>query len=198
MSWWVWVIIGVAAAAVVLLAVLAATRQARSRRLRRSFGPEYDRTVSDAPTRREAEAALAERERRREQLDIRPLSAGARERYAERWRAVQARFVDDPAGAVDEADGLVTEVMTERGYPMADFEEQADLVSVDHPEVVQNYRSAHTIHERHARGEAGTEDLRRAMVHYRSLFDELLVPGDGARAGAPDDEAAPATTREGR
>lgn len=174
MSTWVWVVIAVAAVAVVLAAVWLATRSRRSRHLRESFGPEYDRTVADAPTRREAEAELAGREDRRKEIDVTPLSPAARDRYAGRWQDVQSRFVDDPPMAVREADSLVELVMVERGYPMSDFESQADLVSVDHPVVVENYRSAHAIHDAYERGDASTEDLRQAMVHYRVLFEELL------------------------
>jgi hypothetical protein len=174
MCTWIWIVIGVAIAVVVLAIAAFAARQGRSRRLRRQFGPEYDRTVSDAPTRREAENVLAEREQRRNELDIRPLTPTARDRYLKEWRAVQSRFVDEPAGAVDDADSLVQSVMAERGYPMEHFDAQADLISVDHPVVVQNYRAAHTIHGAYGRGDAGTEDLRQAMVHYRALFEELL------------------------
>jgi hypothetical protein len=174
MSTWVWVVIAVAAVAVVLAAVWLATRSRRSRHLRESFGPEYDRTVADAPTRREAEAELAGREDRRKEIDVTPLSPAARDRYAGRWQDVQSRFVDDPPMAVREADSLVELVMVDRGYPMSDFESQADLVSVDHPVVVENYRSAHAIHDAYERGDASTEDLRQAMVHYRALFEELL------------------------
>lgn len=185
MSTWIWIVIAVAVVAAVVVAA-AAARTGRSRRLKRRFGPEYDRTVSDAPNRREAEAMLAERERRRDELEIRPLAPAARERYAGEWRAVQARFVDDPAGAVGEADALVRQVMADRGYPTDDFETRADLVSVDHPVVIENYRAAHGIHEAYGRGDAGTEDLRRAMVHYRALFEELLETREPARTGTEE------------
>jgi hypothetical protein len=183
MSTWVWIVIAVAIVVALAAAVAFAARWRRSRRLRGQFGPEYDRTVSDAPTRREAEAMLAEREQRREQVDIRPLTPAARDRYLKEWRAVQSRFVDEPAGAVDDADALVQGVMGERGYPMEDFDAQADLVSVDHPGVVENYRAAHTIHRAYGRGEADTEDMRRAMVHYRALFEDLLETAEPALTG---------------
>jgi hypothetical protein len=192
MSTWIWIVIGVAIAVVVLAIAAFAARQGRSRRLRRQFGPEYDRTVSDAPTRREAENVLAEREERRKQLDIHPLTPTARDRYLQEWRAVQSRFVDEPAGAVDDADSLVQSVMAERGYPMEHFDAQADLISVDHPVVVQNYRAAHTIHGAYGRGDAGTEDLRQAMVHYRALFEELLETAE------PEASQPVATGREER
>src|SRR5205823_5748208 len=118
------------------------------------------------------------------------LSSSVREGFANRWTQTQSRFVDDPAGAVSEADGLITEVMGARGYPMTDFERQADLVSVDHPTVVQNYRTAHQIALRHGRGEASTEDLRKAMVHYRMLFDELLEDAPAIKRRKGNDIAA--------
>ena len=176
MDAWVWVVI---IAAVVVLAALVWTsyRRARSRRLREGFGPEYDRAVEERGDRREAEAHLRDREERRDSLDIRPLAPASRERYAQEWADVQARFVDEPVVAVAEADGLVTIVMRERGYPMDDFEGQAELVSVNHPSVVEDYRKGHAAFGAHSRGEASTEDLRQAMVHYRALFDELLGSG---------------------
>jgi hypothetical protein len=176
MDAWVWIVI---AAAVVVAAALiwTSSRRARTRRLRDDFGPEYDRAIQERGDRRDAEAHLREREERRETLDIRPLAPASRERYAQEWGDVQARFVDDPVGAVGEADRLVVIVMRERGYPMDDFERQAELVSVDHPTVVEDYRKGHAAFAAHDRGEASTEDLRRAMVHYRALFDELLGTG---------------------
>ena len=174
MPGWVWALIAIAAVVVLALVVWGALRARRTRTLREGFGPEYDRTVADAPSKREAEADLAERRKRREQLDVKPLSPEARDRYAESWRATQARFVDDPGGAIAEADVLIQQVMRERGYPVEDFEQRAADVSVDHPEVVNNYRAAHGVSIAHAREKATTEDLRQAMVHYRSLFAELL------------------------
>ena len=130
----------------------------------------------------EAQADLRDREKQRAQLDIRPLPEELRARFAEEWREVQERFVDQPAEAVVAADRLVHSVMEKRGYPMGDFEAQADLVSVDHPAVVENYRAAHGIHERAQQQQASTEDLREALLRYRSLFDELLQPEDGQAA----------------
>ena len=121
-----------------------------------------------------AERELESREKRVERLHIRALDPRDRERFAEAWREDQKRFVDDPKGAVMEADRLVTEVMKARGYPVADFDERVDYISVDHPRVVENYRAARVIVDRHKRGEAGTEDLRQALIYYRALFDELL------------------------
>src|SRR5439155_6404839 len=131
-------------------------------RLQEQFGPEYNRVLDDSESRREAEGELTERERRREELDIRPLPSVARRRYLAAWQTAQARFVDTPEDAVREADRLVTDVMQRRGYPMRDFDRRAADISVDHPHVVQNYRSAHAISVRIGEGEAGTEDLRKA------------------------------------
>ncbi len=171
---WGWVLIGVGAVALCLLIAWSALAARRRRGLQESFGPEYDRTVADAPTRREAESKLAERRKQRELLDVEPLEPAARERYADEWHRTQEHFVDDPAEAVGQADRLIQEVMRERGYPVEDFDQRAADVSVDHPEVVSNYRAAHGISTANARGKASTEDLRTAMVHYRSLFAELL------------------------
>ena len=160
----------------VIVAALIFMRQRRSQQLQEGFGPEYDRTLEErGGDRREAEAELHERRQRREQFEIRELEPAARDRYAERWRAAQRRFVDEPAPAVGEADALVSEVMRDRGYPVADeFDQRAADVSVDHPEVVEHYRAAHDVSGRATAGDAGTEDLRQAMVHFRALFVELL------------------------
>lgn len=169
-----WVLVAVLIVVVVVLAVLL-MRSRRSHRLQEEFGPEYERAVEERGDRREAEAELAERRERRSQLDIRPLEPGAQERYAERWQAAQRRFVDQPAPAVAEADALVSAVMSERGYPVSDeFDQRAADISVDHPVVVEHYRAAHAISLRATAGDASTEDLRQAMVHFRALFDELL------------------------
>jgi hypothetical protein len=174
MATWVWIVIAVAAVVVVALLLWSMLRTRRTRTLKEGFGPEYDRTVADAPSRREAESELAERQKRREELDVRPLDPRARDRYVQEWQATQARFVDDPGGAIAEADTLIQQVMRERGYPVEDFDQRAADLSVDHPEVVNNYRAAHGISIAHERERATTEDLRKAMQHYRSLFDELL------------------------
>jgi hypothetical protein len=171
-------VIAVAAAVVVLLAIWSAVRASRRRRLQSAFGPEYDRAVADSPTRREAEAELAERQKRREEFDIRPLSPGARDRYLREWEAAQARFVDDPQQAVGEADELIQQVMRDRGYPVEDFDQRAADLSVDHPQVVDNYRAGHAISRKTVRGDVDTEELRQAMVHYRALFEELLETAD--------------------
>jgi hypothetical protein len=172
------IVIVVVVAVIAIAAIILFTRKRRSQHLKEHFGSEYDRAVEQRGNPAKAEAELINREKRVHSFSIKPLSPEARDRYAEEWSAVQRHFVDDPAVAVTEADALVNRVMGGRGYPMADFEQRAADVSVSYPGVVQNYRSARTIVQRHGRGEAGTEDLRQAMVHYRSLFDELLdLPG---------------------
>jgi len=167
-------VLAVALIAVIAVAVWLYMQQRRTQELRTSFGPEYDRAVQEEHDPRRAERVLEERKERVEQLHIRSLPTEDRERFAEHWRSVQAQFVDDPKGATGEADRLVGEVMQARGYPVGDFEQRAADVSVNHPQVVEHYRSAHTIAQRADRGEAETEDLRQAMVHYRALFEDLL------------------------
>lgn len=146
----------------------------RRRHLTGRFGPEYQRTIDEVGNRATAERALKEREERVAALDIRPLDRQDRERFAAEWRQVQARFVDEPAQAIEEADTLIREVMQRRGYPVSDFDRRAEDLSVDHPDVVQHYRAGHDLMERSRDSGDRTEDLRQAMVHYRALFDELL------------------------
>jgi len=170
-------LIGIIIVLVVVVAVgmWLITRQQRQRAaLREQFGPEYDRAVHDYGEPGKAEAELRARTERVEQLHIRTLSTDQSAQYAQAWRAVQARFVDDPEHAIDEADHLVADVMQARGYPMADFEQRAADISVDHPAVVEHYRAAHAVASRTARGDASTEDMRQAMVHFRTLFDDLI------------------------
>jgi hypothetical protein len=176
MPTWAWIVIVVAAALIVLGAIAAWTQQRKRTQLKERFGSEYDRTVSERDDRRAAEKELADRERKRERLDIVPLSPEAEKKYSANWREVQGQFVDDPADAVNEADRLVTEVMRDRGYPIDDFDQRSDDISVDHPDVVENYRAAHAVYVKanDGNGGAGTEDLRQGFVHYRALFDELL------------------------
>jgi hypothetical protein len=164
----------VAVVVVVAIVGFLVARKRRSENLRERFGPEYDRVVKKEGEVRKAEGVLEMRAKRREKFELRPLPGDARGDFAERWRLVQEKFVDDPKGSVSRADELVNEVMAARGYPVADFEQRAADISVDHPVVVENYRAAHDIALRHSRGQASTEDMRKAMVHYRSLFDELL------------------------
>lgn len=185
---WAWIVIGVGVVVLVALAWFAMDRR-RSRHLQEKFGPEYGRTVSERGDRRAAESELREREEVRDRLEITPLSERQRERYAGEWQQVQSDFVDNPSAAVAEADRLVAEVMRERGYPVDDFEQQAAVVSVDHPEVVANYRQGHAIYESFDRGDASTEDLRQAMQHYRALFDDLLEsPAEEPLSRAPAEQ----------
>jgi len=167
-------VLAVLVAALVLAGLWLLARRRRSRRLRRQFGPEYERAVATAGSRQAAEAELEDRRLRREQLEIVGLDPGARDRHLRQWRLVQARFVDSPTEATRAADRLISEVMRERGYPVEDFEQRAADVSVDHPQVVDDYRAAHAIAEANERSEATTEDLPQALVHYRSLFEDLL------------------------
>ena len=173
MDTWVWIVLSVIVLAALALIAAATMRKRRSEQLREGFGPEYDRVVEDTGDRRAAERELSERRKRHEELDIVSLSDGVRARYAEEWRQVQARFVDEPEAAVREADQLVQRVMSDRGYPVADdFERRAADVSVDHPDVVEDFREGHRL-----AGESDTESLRQAMVHFRSLFAQLLEGG---------------------
>jgi hypothetical protein len=172
-------LIALAVAVILVIVVVAVVLYARKRKkttagLRDRFGPEYDRAVKQSGSERKAEAKLADRETRVDLLKIRDLDLAERERYVAQWQVVQSRFVDFPKGAVTEADELVCALMQTRGYPVSEFDQRAADISVDHPRVVENYRSAHNIAVRLGRGEASTEELRTAMIHYRSLFDELV------------------------
>jgi hypothetical protein len=168
----------------------------RRRALRQRFGPEYDRVVESSEDRRAAERELRERERRHAELELRPLDPASSERYSASWEEIQARFVDAPNEAVGEADELVTRLIAERGYPTGDYDDQLAHLSVEHARTLDHYRKAHEIHELNSRGEASTEQLRQALVHYRALFADLLgteplagsahTPSDG-----PDRERQP-------
>lgn len=168
--------------AVIVIAVLVVAgialmtmRRREGERLKKDFGPEYDRQVREAGgSESKAQAELLRREKRVEKLDIKPLPPEQRDAFAEDWQQVQARFVDDPERSIALADALVAEVMKARGYPVDDFEQRAADISVEHPGLVQNYRAAHEIAVRRSRGDADTEDLRSALLGYRNLFDELL------------------------
>ena len=166
--------IAIIAAIVVAVGLWFVMETRRRRRLRARFGPEYERTVHDVGNVRRAEATLEARAKRVERLQIRALSAADSARFAETWRELQTRFVDAPQEAVTEADRLIGEVMTARGYPLGDFDQRSADISVDHPQVVAHYRAARDIARRQSSGEATTEDLRQALVHYRALFEDLL------------------------
>jgi hypothetical protein len=155
------------------LAAWAYTTRRRRVSLRERFGPEYERTV-EAVGQERADALLRSRAERVSRFNLRKLTRDQADAFVREWRRIQSRFVDDPDGAVGEADQLVTQVMTARGYPLGAFDQRADDLSVDHPVVVQNYRTARALALRRQRGEAGTEEMRQAVVNYRALFDELL------------------------
>ncbi|MGA2717544.1 MAG: hypothetical protein ABSF78_01150 [Candidatus Acidiferrales bacterium] len=179
------IIIAIALVVVAGIAIWLFVRKRRTERLRAKFGgPEYARAVNEGGGRRQAEAGLDKRADRVESLHIRPLGPEDRARFVESWRRVQARFVDSPGGAVTEADQLLGDVMSTRGYPVSDFEQRAADISVDYPLVLENYRSAHEIVLRRTRGQASTEELRQAMIHYRTLFDQLAAEPELARAKA--------------
>ena len=170
--------------AIVAVGAVWAYLARRRATLRARFGPEYERAVHEVGSTRRAQAALEARARRVTTYEIRTLQRDESVRFSDRWRQLQARFVDDPAAAVAEADSLVTELMTARGYPMSEFDRRAEDLSVDHADVVHHYRKAHGIAVEHARRGASTEDLRQAVVHYRALFDELLEVSEPERRRA--------------
>lgn len=199
------IIVIVVAVLVVTGAILAwtSTRRQRTERLTEQYGPEYQRVVESAGDQRAAERELDARHQRVQGYEIRALSPEERDRYGASWKETQAHFVDDPSSAISQADLLVQEVMRARGYPMVDFEQRAADVSVDHPHVVEEYRAAHEVAERHAAGGVETEELRQAMVHYRTLFEELLETDEGTPEPEPEpraeeipqsDEEAPPTS----
>ena len=174
---------------VIVIAVAAfAAMAARRRRLKERFGPEYDRLVADQPSQRKAEAELASRERRVRRLDIRPLSAAARAEYATQWTSIQERFVDQPASAVSQAQQLVTAVLGDRGYPTEGYEQVLADLSVEHARNLEHYRAANALTDASADGQASTEDLRQAMIHYREMFDDLL--DDSAHDDSAHDDSA--------
>lgn len=167
-------VLGVVAILLIAALVYAYMRK-RSANLRQKFGPEYEHALKEQGSARLAEAKLADREKRVAKLKIRELTPEERDGFVSRWLAVQSRFVDSPREAVMDADALLSSVMSTRGYPVSDFEQRAADISVDHPRVTDNYRSAHDIAVGLGRGEANTEEMRKAMLHYRSLFDDLVT-----------------------
>ena len=180
------IIIIIAVAAVVVFAIVGialSIRKRRTEKLRTRFGSvEYTRAVTEGGSKQKAEAALNARAARVEKLDIKPLGPGDRARFIESWGKLQARFVDGPGSAVTDADQLLGDVMSTRGYPVSDFEQRAADISVDHPLVLENYRAAHQRALRQSSGKANTEELRQAMIHFRTLFDELVNEPEVARA----------------
>jgi hypothetical protein len=166
-----WIVVAVVVA---IAAIVRAIRRRRSRELQNRFGPEYDRTLRDAGSRERAEAELQRREVRHRQLEIRPLTPGARERYTEEWHVIQERFVDSPTAAIEEADRLVSNVMRDRGYPADSFDQTVSDLSVEHGADLDHYRAAHAIALRADADKTNTEELRQAFVHYRALFESLL------------------------
>jgi hypothetical protein len=180
------IVIALAVVAVLIVASTAMARRRRSDHLKSRFGREYEHALEAKGDRGKAEAELAAREKRVEKLDIRPLDDSERQRFTNRWTEVQARFVDDPPRAVAFADALLADVMKARGYPVSDFKQRAGDISVDHPHVVEHYRAGHDIALRHERGQASTEELRQAMIHYRALFEDLV----GAAAPAAREKEA--------
>jgi hypothetical protein len=183
---WGWILIAAIVVVAVVAVIVAGSRSNRKRTegLKQRFGPEYERTVAETGDQSEAEKELAAREHMREKLTIVPLTAQSLGHHAQSWRAVQTAFVDDPTSAVGEADRLVTTVMSERGYPVDDFDRRAADISVDHPTVVENYRAAHGIYLSQEAGTVDTEAQRQAFVHYRALFDKLLETDESQEAHA--------------
>jgi hypothetical protein len=178
------IVLVIALVAAIGAAIWLYTRNKRTEALQDRFGPEYDRALSTHHDQSKAERELKDREERVDHLNIRPLDREERDRFADRWKTVQAQFVDDPSAATDDADQLVGEVMATRGYPVGDFEQRAADVSVNHPRVVEHYRAAHEIAMRNAHGNADTEQLRQALVHFRALFEDLLEEEAPARTEA--------------
>jgi len=185
---------------VIIAAIVYGVQAGRRKKLQSTFGPEYDRVVADTGNRTEAEKELREREKRHAELELKELSPESQQRYRAAWEEVQIQFVDNPSAAVGTADELVTRLITERGYPTAEYDERLADLSVEHASTLEHYREAHKISERNTAGEATTEDLRQALVHYRALFADLLgtdpVPTTpGTTTSDPDDAPAPAPRR---
>ncbi|WP_329063749.1 hypothetical protein [Amycolatopsis sp. NBC_01480] len=187
-----WLIVVIVVVAVVVIAAVAwlVLQETQRKRLQRKFGPEYTRAVEENESPRAAQRDLADRERRHQELDIHPLSPSTRERYAQRWALIQEKFVDQPAGAVDEADEVLVSLMAERGYPTEGYDQQLSDLSVRHSSTLKHYRAAHETHTRHAETALSTEELRDAMVHYRTVFEDLLTDGADRPHGTDREQAA--------
>lgn len=201
MDTWIWIVVAVVVVLIVAAALVGAYMQQQSRRtvqLKKGFGPEYDRAVDKYGDRKEAEGALRDRRERVAKLQLRPLTTSERARFQDSWTQTQAHFVDEPAEAISDAKGLVDEAMQARGYPVGDFDQKADDISVDHPYVVENYRSARKVALANERGEASTEELRQGLVHYRALFTKLLDAGSAEADTARPDERRSRTGRNER
>lgn len=168
------VVSGVLVVALLIAVISYLISRRKTERLRQHYGPEYERLVAETGGQKTAEKELIARERKRDKLDVTPLTQSARNDFSTRWSQVQTAFVDNPSAAVGVADRLVTDVMRERGYPIDDFDQRAADISVDHPQIVENYRAAHAVHLSQQRGEVSTEQQREAFVHYRALFEKLL------------------------
>lgn len=188
------VIVIVLVVLVIAAVAVAARSYARRRALRSRFGPEYDRTVAEQDSRTAAERELRERERRHAELTLTPLAPESRARYTAAWEEIQVRFVDSPAETVGDADELVSRLIAERGYPTGEFSDQIAHLSVEHARTLGHYRDAHEIHLRNSRGEASTEELRQAVVHYRALFADLL--GEEPVAARPAEQPNPDTQHD--
>jgi hypothetical protein len=190
---WSWFFIAAAvifAVTLVMVGVLSLTGRKRTERLKKHFGSEYERVVDKAGDQRAGEEELVARERKRQKLDILALSPEAHAMYGERWRTVQAAFVDDPSRAVGDADRLVTQVTRERGYPIDDFDQRTSDISVDHLHMVEHYRTAHALYLAQEKGDIGTEAQRLALVHYRALFEQLLGTGVETEKDTPNEARA--------
>jgi hypothetical protein len=185
-----WVVIAVAVLVALAVVPWVLARRRRTQQLRSRFGPEYERTLKETDSKRRGESELESRRARREALDIRALTPAAAERYTASWQVVQGRFLDEPPQALSEADRLVVRLMRERGYQMDDFEQRSADLSVDHPNVVENYRAAHGISLASEHGKASTEDLRQGMMHYRGIFEELLETSTDASRTDPESAQA--------
>jgi hypothetical protein len=190
------VIILIVLALLVAAAVLYAVRAGRRKQLQNKFGPEYDRVVGDADSRTDGERELREREKRHAELELKPLSSESKAKYSVAWEEVQIQFVDTPEQAVSTADELVTRLIAERGYPTGDYDDQVATLSVEHARTLGHYRDAHAISERSKGGEASTEDLRQALVHYRALFADLLGENPVRTEGAAKPESDPKVPSE--
>ena len=190
MDAWIWIVIAVVVVLIVVAVIAAASSRRRRHHLQERFGSEYDRTVEQSDDRRSGEKILREREKRRSQFDVAPLSGADADRYREEWLSIQGGFVDRPAEAVQQADSLVVRMMRDSGYPVDDFDHRVDDISVDHPDVAQHYRDAHAIALAQLNGTADTEQLRQAVTSYRELVDALLRDGGSTQAGMSEDRSS--------